>query len=123
SEPATPKHKVPAWEMFELEGRRLLPNPLQYARLLNRESSSLFFSRHLIPDTYLGTSVDWRMSVITESGVAPSSSASARNVKRCRNTGRAMSRTSSGVEKSRPRIAERAFAHSNNATAARGLPP
>src|SRR5262252_8877768 len=52
---------------------------------------------------------------MTESGVAPSSSASARNVRRCRSTGRATSRTSSGVEKSRPRIAESAFEQSSSA--------
>src|SRR5213080_257363 len=55
------------------------------------------------------------MSVITESGVAPSSSASARSVSRWRSTGRAISRTSSGVENSRPRIAESAFEQSDSA--------
>src|SRR2546423_12347449 len=70
-----------------------------------------------------GTSADCKMSLMTESGVAPSSSASARSVKRWRRTGRATSRTSSGVEKSRPRIADNAFEHSNRATAARGLAP
>ena len=72
---------------------------------------------------YLGTSALFKISVITASGVAPSSSASARSTKRWRSTGRETSRTSSGVVKSRPRIAASAFAQSNKATDARGLPP
>ena len=72
---------------------------------------------------YRGTSADFRMSAITASPVTPSSSASARRVRRCRRTGRATSRTSSGVVKSRPRIAERAFEQRRSPTEARGLAP
>src|SRR6266508_1276680 len=120
-------HLRPGWEPRpSIQVDRLsvlLCNSLPLSLPPTRSNARMKGGRATRTARYLGTSTLCRMSVITESGVAPSSSASARRVSRWRNTGRAMSRTSSGVEKSRPRIAERAFEHNNKATAARGLAP
>src|SRR5262249_20931324 len=70
-----------------------------------------------------GTSTEVTISSRIESGVTPSISASERSKMRWRSAGCAMSRASSGVTKSRPRIAASALLASSIATDARGLAP